>query len=316
MPRSKNSKVEWKDIANVCAFALHATWTVVFLSLWAFNKKNDGSRRDLVYPLYASYGAWRTNETALEKISEDGCAAPKSVRFGEDMRVSPAWKDSGARLSLHWMVTSFFALSALFQLLAYLAPRKYIPNPVLRFVEYSITASLMIVIIGLQLGIFSAQVLILLACLTAVTMVCGIVAELLCEAIRLKETKKKTNESILIDDDNALKQRNEKLKQACARGAYVSHGLGWGAQVAVWGFILIPHFLGSQRTCGSPERAPDFVHAIVYGEAFLFTFFGVAQFLYLARLIDASQAEIFYTSLSFISKTFLGWLVYSGNFAD
>ena len=146
------------DFANLFASFLHLSWGIIFSCLWAFKKKSDGGHRDLFYPLYSSYSSW--NATEIELVTSDAltsCAAPRSLHFG-DMTVSPAWNDAEISLSLHWLVTSFFFLSAFFQFLAVMIPRSLVPNAVIRFVEYSISASVMIVAIGLQLGIFHAQI--------------------------------------------------------------------------------------------------------------------------------------------------------------
>ena len=43
---------------NACAAALHGAWVVVFILLWAYDKRPDGSRRDIIYHLYVSYATW------------------------------------------------------------------------------------------------------------------------------------------------------------------------------------------------------------------------------------------------------------------
>lgn len=317
-------------VANIAAAVLHFVWAAVFLSLWAFNKREDGSRRDISYPLYSSHTSWLNDErnvTASYSLEDDNeqCEAPRGIRFGTEMEVLPVWKDSGVRLSLHWLIWSFFLLSCAFQILLVLnsrvkTRRKLVSNAIIRFGEYSVTASLMIVAIGLQLGIFSAQVLVLLAALTASTMVTGVLAEMLTDAVNnVPKSEENKNESI--EDTKSVElefipKEFEEMLRTCRRAAWAAHFLGWFLQVVVWGLTLIPNFLGSQRTCGSPGSAPWQVHLIVGGEAFLFTCFGLVQLLYIAGVFGIETTEIWYTTLSFVSKTFLGWVIYGSNFVD
>lgn len=313
-------------VANIAAAVLHFVWAVVFLSLWAFNKGEDGSRRDISYPLYSSHTAWLNDEinvTAAYSLEDknEQCETPKGTRFGTEMEVLPVWKDSGVRLSLHWLIWSFFLLSCAFQIALVLnsgvkTRKKLVSNAIIRFGEYSVTASLMIVAIGLQLGIFSAQVLLLLAALTASTMVTGVLAEMLTDAANnVPKSEENKNGSIEVTLEACPKEFEEMLR-TCRRAAWGAHFLGWFLQVAVWGLTLIPNFLGSQRTCGSPGSAPWEVHLIVGGEAFLFTCFGLVQLLYITGVFGIESTEIWYTALSFFSKTFLGWTIYGSNFVD
>jgi len=96
------------------------------------------------------------------------CPRAASIEFGERITVAPAWKDSGVKLSLHWLVVSFFLLSAFFQMLMAVMSTIISP-PTIRFCEYSISAAVMIVAIALQIGIMHTHTLILLATLTWAT---------------------------------------------------------------------------------------------------------------------------------------------------
>ena len=220
---------------NVLASALHGAWVIIFVLLWALDKRPDGSRRDITYPLYVSYATWGDRPTppllalsttiqragsssagAATAVPTDtfadilagatreigpllspypSCVPPESLRVA-GMTVTPAWQDSGLVLSLHWLVVSFFALSFLFQAAAAVldvviarmrrSRRRYLFGGAgdeedlntaavvassgvaswLRFVEYSFSAAVMIVAIGLQVGIMDAWMLFVLAALT------------------------------------------------------------------------------------------------------------------------------------------------------
>lgn len=253
VPRSACDRLLWT--LNLLASALHGAWVIIFVLLWALDKRPDGSRRDITYPLYVSYATWgdrppppllalsTTTQGAAAATLEAGptdtfadilttatraagmglfspypsCVPPETLRVA-GMDVTPAWQDSGLVLSLHWLVVSFFALSFLFQAAAavldvVIARRmkrarsgnsnrrsRYLffgsttnrpgdeellnnnNNSVshlassgvaswLRFVEYSFSAAVMIVAIGLQVGIMDAWMLFVLAALTWVMII-------------------------------------------------------------------------------------------------------------------------------------------------
>ena len=119
---------------NAVAAAMHAAWFVIFVLLWALDENEDGSKRDVTYPLF--YTSARFGKppdpptTPAESLVLDAsvstelgstpinpfpsCDAPRDARVGT-MPVSPAFRDSHLVMSLHWLVSSFFALSFLFQ---------------------------------------------------------------------------------------------------------------------------------------------------------------------------------------------------------
>lgn len=124
---------------NAVAAAMHAAWFIVFVLLWALDENEDGSKRDVTYPLFytsALFGKPPDPPPAgllvldASGATEDGsqtlinpypsCDAPRAARVGT-MPVTPAFRDSHLVMSLHWLVASFFALSFLFQAAAAVA---------------------------------------------------------------------------------------------------------------------------------------------------------------------------------------------------
>lgn len=229
--RKRSFSVLWT--LNAVAAAMHAAWFVVFVLLWALDENEDGSKRDVTYPLFYSSALFGTPPDppstpagllvfdATEQSSSlinpyPTCDAPRDARVGT-MPVSPAFRDSGLVMSLHWLVASFFALSFLFQAAAVVAdarpagrakkagddddvsaslvaashhrdePFDDATDPFttrraaiaswLRFVEYSFSAAVMIVAIALQVGLMDAWALFALAALTWTTMMLGLVGE-------------------------------------------------------------------------------------------------------------------------------------------
>lgn len=126
---------------NAVAAAMHAAWFVIFVLLWALDENEDGSKRDVTFPLFytsARFGkppdpptptagpelvldASVSTELGSTPIDPfPSCDAPRDARVGT-MPVSPAFRDSHLVMSLHWLVSSFFALSFLFQAAAAVA---------------------------------------------------------------------------------------------------------------------------------------------------------------------------------------------------
>ena len=123
---------------NAVAAAMHAAWFIVFVLLWALDENEDGSKRDVTYPLFytsALFGKPPDPPAGLLVLDASGatddgsqtlinpypsCDAPRAARVGT-MPVTPAFRDSHLVMSLHWLVASFFALSFLFQAAAAVA---------------------------------------------------------------------------------------------------------------------------------------------------------------------------------------------------
>ena len=232
----RNRRVPSLWTLNAVAAAMHATWFVIFVLLWALDENEDGSKRDVTYPLFYSSALFGTPpeppSTPAELLVIDAvgvteqrstlnnpypaCDAPRDARVGT-MPVSPAFRDSGLVLSLHWLVVSFFALSFLFQAAAVVVdallmgptknagdddisaslvaasrscqdpsgtrtsdPRASRHSAIaswLRFLEYSFSAAVMVVAIAVQVGLMDAWMLFALAALTWTTMMLGLVSE-------------------------------------------------------------------------------------------------------------------------------------------
>jgi hypothetical protein len=295
-------------LLNAVTAGLHLIWAVTFIVLWGVNKK-----KDLVYPLYTSFTTWTNSSAAIGGCSYGECPSPRAIAFGESVTVIPAWKDSGVELSLHWLVVSFFLLSALFQTLTAVIHGAISP-PTIRFVEYSFSAAVMIVAIALQIGIMHTHTLLLLATVTWATMLCGLVTEKINAVIRgISYTH--ANEYKSLKDGSHLDGTNFDARAKCElrKVMIISHCIGWVLIIVAFA-VLVSTF--HQHSCDSPHGAPKFVWAIIYGEIGLFASFGVVQLLQIVGAIDTTQSEMGYVCLSFASKTLLGWLVYDGNFVQ
>jgi len=220
-------------------------------------------------------------------------------------------------LDYGWMIISFHMLSFFFQLMAALTDcfktgvlgYRYSDmirngrNP-LRFIEYSISASLMLMIIALINGIIDIHLLFCIAVLTASCQLCGLVVEYI--------------------DDIAMK--------------WINHLNGWFTFCAAYWCITRAFIASSDAVEGvSP---PDFVYAIVLILFLLYASFGFVQLVELmcsTRLFNIGNCckcfetendskwcptlrtndkcnplykEMVYVTLSLGAKMVLGWMLF------
>jgi hypothetical protein len=302
------------NLARTVAGGVHLVWAFILVVLWGVAKKDDGERQDLEYPLYTSFASWTdSSKMPAAEITGSECDVPKALSFSATQMLTPGFKDSGWTISLHWLVIFFFLTSALFQTMAVTAvPSKFLLAPTIRFFEYSLTAPLMTVAIALQIGIMSTQTLLLLAVLSWI----GGMTALACEKARVVMKAVvlglKKDEDVVSNEHSAMDRHvTDELKKV----VFITQAISWSILVATF-IVLLTAFHGSQKACDSPESAPTFVWAIVYGQLLFFCSFGFIQVLEIMRAMSETQADLMYIFIAFCSKTYLGWLIYGGNFVQ
>merc|ERR1711871_623944 len=136
-------------------------------------------------------------------------------------------------ISIAVLIISFFGLSAVFQGLAmvpgvipgYSAGKA--SSNFLRFVEYSMSASVMLVAIALINGIFDQTIIVLIAVSCAACQLCGLVAEraLLLHKLLKDESKDEEMTSILREQTTSIAR--EQTTSIAREIAYVAHFTGW-----------------------------------------------------------------------------------------
>ena len=144
-----------------------------------------------------------------------------------------------------------------------------------RWFEYSISASLMIVIIAMLTSIYDIGTLIALFTLTAVMNLCGLMMEI------HNQTTKKTD--------------------------WTSYIIGCIAGFIPWVVIFIPLI--------SAESVPDFVIYIFVSIAIFFNCFAINMFLQYKKIgkwKDYLHGERVYVILSLVAKSALAWQVFAG----
>lgn len=200
------------------------------------------------------------------------------------------------------LIVCFFFLSAMFQSAAVSLDWRW-----LRFVEYSFSASIMLVCIALEAGVRDLYTLRCMGVLMWITQLLGLMAEFISHlSLRVRE------------------------------------GIEWHwvfPHTAAWVTCLAAYAPAIDAFIENQDKAPDFVRWMVYLELLLFMSFGAVQLYGLARksmmesvivyvechthghFVEGADAagldsidktcEYAYTTLSFVAKTLLAWIVLS-----
>lgn len=195
-------------------------------------------------------------------------------------------------LLLTWLVSSFFALSALAHFGNAFLWRSFYDRGISqcrtpsRFVEYFFSASVMIVVLSYQVGVREYGLLLALAGLIAATMSHGYLVELVARPVSEEEWERSLSERL------------------------AGYWLGWIPQLLAWGIIAVSFY--DQDYSSAPNPPPYFVYIILWGEAALFASFG---FVMLWQQCNPPKryylGELAYQTLSLVSKGFLGVVMLS-----
>ncbi len=188
-------------------------------------------------------------------------------------------------LSLPMLIAIFFFLSAGFHLIIATVYNKRYNSDLkvglnkLRWIEYSISASIMMVAISLLVGIYDAMSLVMIFALTAIMNLLGLVMEI------HNQTTKKTN--------------------------WLSYWIGCLAGAVPWVVVAFYMWLGADN--GS--SAPTFVYWIFVSIFLFFSSFAVNMVLQYNKIgawKDYIYGERAYIILSLVAKSLLAWQVFAG----
>lgn len=263
--RCGDKTVETKSywVVNIVAAVLHLVNALLMLILYYENDQHDQ-----LYNITTPYGSWkRNNETnTMEVIS-------KSTTVVEDV-------------SLNWLIFSFHIMSFVFQMLVLIPQYRYEQmveqrgQNWLRFLEYSISASLMLSCIALTTGIRDFVTILSICALNIITQVLGAF--------------------------------NEYIRDSRIRTG--SFTLAWFSNLAAYGIIFWYFGVAVEQT---EIEVPGFVIGIIIGQFVIFNLFGLVQWIQIYgtkwAVIGAigRESELSYCVLSLVAKTLLGWLIYA-----
>lgn len=188
-------------------------------------------------------------------------------------------------ISLPALIIVFFVLSSVAHLIiATIYNKRYDENlkkgiNKARWIEYSLSASVMMVAIALLVGIYDVCSLLMIFTLTAVMNLMGLVMEI------HNQTTKKTS--------------------------WISFIIGCIAGAIPWVVIAIYMWLGA--TYGKP--APDFVYWIFVSIFIFFNCFAINMVLQYKKIgpwKNYLYGELMYIILSLVAKSLLAWQVFAG----
>jgi hypothetical protein len=188
-------------------------------------------------------------------------------------------------VQLAWLIVAFFFLSAIFHLfIATVYNKRYNRNLKLginkaRWIEYSLSASIMMVAIGLLVGIYDASSLLMIFALISIMNLLGLVMEV------HNQTTQKTN--------------------------WLSYLIGCWSGLVPWlvvaGYLILGNHEGS--------KAPTFVYWIFVSIFIFFSCFAINMILQYKKIgawKNYLYGERVYIILSLVAKSLLAWQVFAG----
>jgi hypothetical protein len=218
------------------------------------------------YPIYTNFLSFNTDTFALTPD-------PQLVY---ELRFGPAV----AAFLLLSAIAHFFLATFGYQ--GYVRNLKKGMNPV-RFYEYALSSSLMIVLIGMLVGVWDLGTMIVLFGINAAMNFFGIMMEL------HNQTTTKTNWTAFI--------------YGCIAG------------IVPW-IVIMMYFLGAVGSAGA--KPPGFVYAIIPTIFVFFNIFAINMFLQYKKIGPWKNylfGERFYIVLSLLAKTALAWMIFAGTLA-
>jgi hypothetical protein len=256
----------------------------------------------------------------LDKCPVAGTTPSKDSKFAVQQTVL-----SLSDLDTRGLIIAFHALSGVFQLMTGLdenykaCMETFGRVNVVHFIEYSISATVMLLAISAQLGITDLYTLFGIAGNCWSCMIFGLLAELLLDSnIKLTITFPKI----------------DSLKRCLPANFSIDCGAHWISHFAGWITIIVAVICTSSNlityaACAlssSQIKPPDVVYIIVSVEGVLFLSFGLVQtvsFYFRGRTEDKQQktkiaewAEFTYITLSATAKIFLGAFIMINNFTN
>lgn len=190
-----------------------------------------------------------------------------------------------ADLNLAYLVAVFFFMSAIAHaIIASVYRKKYeaglkVGINKARWIEYSLSASTMMVGIGALVGVVSLSAFVMIFALTAVMNLLGLIMEV--------------------------------MNQGRTKVSWLSYIVGCIAGIVPW--IVISEYLISGAMYGS--TAPAFVYAIFASMFLLFSTFAINMYLQYAKVgkwKDYMYGERVYMILSLVAKSALAWQIFAG----
>ena len=268
---------------------------------FSFDGASETGRTNM-YPVFQDFAAWKNkSKYCAQNESDIGYTRGEFV-------ILPTESAESQELSLFYLIISFHLLSFFFQIILntdyfrdyYVeSVLKNGVNPV-RFVEYSISASIMVVCLALISNILSLYALIGLGCLTAVTQLFGLLAECLFSDEFLIDQPKNTitkekNDTLFekitfrqseVQGVQGMRKTTKSkprkkflLSVKLRRLGWIAHFSGWVSMIAAYVGILLQQYFFSvdQNKQNNDVAPPEWITFLIFALATLFNIFGFTQ---------------------------------------
>lgn len=305
-------------IANGIAMVAH-----LFMAIWVFaialsvDEATGKAKGSVMLPAYRTkMTMMRTDVDVSLSTDEDTewdptLLVPKYVLDLEDIW----WIDLTA------ITIAFFLLSFLAHLIVFttsINSNLYMwwiarcRNP-LRWIEYTLSASLMAIPIAYVCGIRSAELLWAVFALVLITMPFGWVTEALSRPVEIADTEDTTSKNILRcrqwrigSEGVALVLRAPWTAPLQRLGPWL---LGWIPYLFAWVLVLNQYYYSISKIPNEDNKPPDWVGALLFTEIVVFSCFGIVQFA--QQLTNCGcyyywVGELVYIILSLTAKMILG----------
>jgi hypothetical protein len=221
---------------------------------------------DTAYPIYTNFLKFDTSKMALVPDPKIAAELPFGLAVAVFLLISA--------------VAHFFLATVGYKL--YTSNLKKGMNPV-RFYEYALSSSVMIVLIGMLVGIYDLGAIILIFGINAMMNLFGLMMEL----------------------HNRTTQKTD----------WTSFIFGSIAGIIPW-IVIVVYFIGS--LAGEGGKPPAFVYAIIPTLFVFFNIFAVNMVLQYKKVgpwKDYLYGERVYIILSLVAKTVLAWIIFAGTLA-
>jgi len=294
--KDEKGKFHWFLFWNVIAALAH-----LGNAIGSYSEASEKGRTNM-YPVYQDYSAWRKKD---EFCASHNNSDPESGYLRGDFVILPTESGKSQELSLFWLIIGFHLLSFGFQIilntdrLRSTYVRNVLQNGVnpFRFIEYSISASIMVICLALISNILNLYALIALGCLTAVTQLYGLLAECLFSdeyverpkvesqpetglveraSFRLSEVGVQRVENKKVERTKPKQMLAKKLRQL----GWVAHFSGWVSMISAYVGILVQQYFWSvskNKELDASVSPPDWVTVLIIILAILYNIFGFTQ---------------------------------------
>lgn len=191
----------------------------------------------------------------------------------------------------YYLIASFFLLSFLFQAFngIFIGFKGQFPR-IMHYIEYSMSSSLMVIVLAINVGILELYTLLAFFFLFFAMNILGACAE-------------------IISWMTAVLFQNRSMRY----GWLIPHISAWFIYIFTYTIVIFSY--EKVRDCSA--GVPDFVTAAIYVEFFFFCLFGITQTALLFWRTSNPSANVTYwmdfmsITLSILAKTFLAWILIS-----